>query len=293
MGRCVYTGIFEPGSSHGRPQPASAATCSTWCASWASTLVRYPGGNFVSNYRWEDGVGPVEDRPRRLDLAWRSLESNAFGVDEFAAWCEAGRGRADDGGQPRHPRGRRRPSTCSSTATIPRAPRCSDLRRANGTKEPHDIRVWCLGNEMDGPWQIGHKTAARVRPARRRDRPGHAPARPAHRAGRRAGAPTPGCRRSPAGRRPCSSSATTPVDHVSLHNYYDPTVADLPAASWPAASTSIGFDRRRSSSTADHVGARGSRRRQVGSGSPSTSGTSGTSPGSTARPRSSGPSDAS
>src|SRR5919198_2990132 len=86
MGRCVYTGVWEAGhpsaDENGIRQDVVALA-----KELGPTIVRYPGGNFVSNYRWEDGVGPVEERPRRLDLAWRSIESNAFGLNEFMSWC--------------------------------------------------------------------------------------------------------------------------------------------------------------------------------------------------------------
>ena len=89
LGRCVYGGIFEPGHPDRRCARDSAATCWRWCASLAPTIMRYPGGNFVSGYDWEDGVGPVEQRPRRLDLAWMSTETNRFGTNEFIDWCRA------------------------------------------------------------------------------------------------------------------------------------------------------------------------------------------------------------
>src|SRR4051812_20168441 len=86
MGRCVYTGIFEPGhpsaDSRGFRQDVLALT-----RELGPTVVRYPGGNFVSNYRWEDGVGPPDQRPTRLDLAWRSTEPNAVGIHEFDQWA--------------------------------------------------------------------------------------------------------------------------------------------------------------------------------------------------------------
>ena len=86
LGRCVYTGIFEPG--HPRADAVGFRTdVADLVRDLGVPIVRYPGGNFVSGYRWEDGVGPVHERPTRLELAWRSLESNRFGTDEFAAWC--------------------------------------------------------------------------------------------------------------------------------------------------------------------------------------------------------------
>ena len=104
MGRCVYTGIYEPGhptaDEHGFRGDVADLTREA-----GVSLVRYPGGNFVSGYRWEDGVGPVEDRPARIDLAWRSIETNAVGLNEFAALGPAHRSRADAGGEFGHARG--------------------------------------------------------------------------------------------------------------------------------------------------------------------------------------------
>ena len=88
LGRCVYTGIFEPGhptaDENGFRRDVLALV-----RELGPTVMRYPGGNFVSGYNWEDGVGPPERRPRRLDLAWRSTETNRFGTNEFIDWCRA------------------------------------------------------------------------------------------------------------------------------------------------------------------------------------------------------------
>src|SRR5690606_20611998 len=148
----------------------SAPSSSTWpdASPPASTIpttrelgistVRYPGGNFVSGYRWEDGIGPKESRPRRLDLAWHSTETNEVGVDEFVRWCRKA------GAEPMMAlnlgtRGIAEALDLLEYCNHPSGTALSDLRIANGAKEPHGIRMWCLGNEMDGPWQTGHKTA--------------------------------------------------------------------------------------------------------------------------------------
>ena len=120
--------------------------------------MRYPGGNFVSGYRWEDGVGPVEDRPARLDLAWHSTEPNTVGVDEFMRWS------ALAGVEPMMAvnlgtRGVAEAVDLLEYCNIRGGTRLSDARRANGSPEPYGVKLWCLGNELDGPWQIGHKTA--------------------------------------------------------------------------------------------------------------------------------------
>lgn len=158
LGRCVYGGIFEPGhpsaDRHGFRQDVLALV-----RELAPTIVRYPGGNFVFGYDWEDGVGPRAQRPRRLDLAWLSTETNAFGTNEFVDWCRVA------GVEPmlavnlgtRGPDAARR---LVEYCNHPGGTTLSDLRRAHGWPEPHGIRLWCLGNEMDGPWQIGARTAA-------------------------------------------------------------------------------------------------------------------------------------
>lgn len=157
LGRAVYTGIHEPGHPTADADGFRGDVLDL-VRELGVTTVRYPGGNFVSGYRWEDGIGPVEQRPRRLDLAWHSTEPNIVGVDEFLRWCRRA------GVEPMMAvnlgtRGVQEALDLLEYCTIPSGTAWSDLRRANGTPEPHDIRMWCLGNEMDGPWQIGHRTA--------------------------------------------------------------------------------------------------------------------------------------
>ena len=158
MGRCVYTGIFEP--DHPTADAAGfRGDVLELVRELGPTLVRYPGGNFVSSYRWEDGVGPVEDRPARLDLAWRALEPNAFGLNEFMQWtrtAEVEPMMAVNLGT----RGVAEACDLLEYCNHPGGTYLSDLRRSHGAKEPHEITLWCLGNELDGPWQVGQKTAA-------------------------------------------------------------------------------------------------------------------------------------
>ncbi len=157
LGRCVYDGLFEPGhptaDAHGFRGDVLELV-----RELAPTIMRYPGGNFVSGYNWEDGVGPVEERPRRLDLAWKTMEPNTFGTNEFIDWCRLaniepmlavnlGTRGPDDA--------RRLLEYCN----FPSGTALSDLRREHGWEKPHDIKFWCLGNEMDGAWQMGSKTA--------------------------------------------------------------------------------------------------------------------------------------
>ena len=257
MGRCIYTGLYEP-DHPSATQLGFRGDVLDLVDELGPTIVRYPGGNFVSAYQWQDGIGPQEERPRRLDLAWRSLESNAFGVDEFAAWCRA----ADIEPMMAVNLGTR--GVADATALLeycnhPEGTELSDLRRANGAKEPHYIKVWCLGNDLDGPWQIGHKTATEY---------GRVAAEAA-RAMRRLD-PTlelVACGSSNSRMETFASweaivlaECYEAVDHVSLHNYYDPDAGDL--GDFLASGTDL--DRAISAivSTADHVGARlGSRRR--------------------------------
>ena len=157
LGRCVYTGIYEP------EHPAADGfgfrrDVEELVEELGVTLVRYPGGNFVSGYRWEDGIGPRERRPRRLDLAWRSLESNQVGTDEFLSWAERN-GLAPMMAVNLGTRGIDAAAALVEYCNHPGGTHWSDLRRTHGRATPYDVRLWCLGNEMDGPWQIGHKTA--------------------------------------------------------------------------------------------------------------------------------------
>lgn len=157
LGRCVYGGIYEPGhptaDEQGFRQDVIDLT-----RELGATIMRYPGGNFVSGYNWLDGVGPKEDRPVRLDLAWFSTETNQFGTNEFVDWCR----KADVEPMFAVNLGTAGPEQAHNFIEYcnhPGGTHFSDLRKAHGYPEPHDIKFWCLGNEMDGPWQICHKTA--------------------------------------------------------------------------------------------------------------------------------------
>src|SRR5690606_3276095 len=121
-------------------------------------IIRYPGGKFVWGYDGEDGVGPVESRPKGMELAWLTIEPNTFGTNEFIDWCRQANlepmlavnlgTRGPDGA-------RRMVEYCN----FPGGTELSDLRRKHGWDKPHGVKFWCLGNEMDGPWQMGAKTA--------------------------------------------------------------------------------------------------------------------------------------
>ena len=157
LGRCVYTGIHDPAHPTADADGFRKDVLELTRDLGVST-VRYPGGNFVSGYRWEDGVGPVADRPSRLDLAWHSTEPNTVGLDEFMRWAalaEVEPMMAVNLGT----RGVQEAVDLLEYCNVPGGTALSDLRRANGVADPYKVSMWCLGNEMDGPWQIGHKTA--------------------------------------------------------------------------------------------------------------------------------------
>ena len=251
MGRCVYTGIYEP--THPTADEDGFRTdVLELVRELGPTVVRYPGGNFVSGYRWEDGVGPVDERPTRLDLAWRSLETNEVGFNEFMAWAR----KAD-----LEPimavnlgtRGVQEACDLLEYANHPGGTALSDLRVAHGEKQPHDVRTWCLGNEMDGPWQVGHKTASEY-------------ARLAAETARAMRLVDPRVELIACG----SSNSAMPtfaaweavilehtyemVDHISMHAYYEEVEGDLPTF----LASGVDMDRfiHAVVATADHIGAR-------------------------------------
>lgn len=157
MGRAVYTGIYEP-EHKSADENGFRQDVIDFVKPLNLGCVRYPGGNFVSGYRWEDGVGPKEQRPVRRDLAWFALEPNAFGTNEFMDWCyQAGVSpmMAVNLGT----RGPQEAADLLEYCNVEKGTYLSDLRRAHGYEKPHNIKLWCLGNEMDGPWQICAKTA--------------------------------------------------------------------------------------------------------------------------------------
>jgi len=157
LGRAIYTGIYQPGSplaSHDGFRTDVAREI----RELGVPIVRYPGGNFVSGYNWLDGVGPKAQRPTVLDRAWNTLETNQFGTNEFIDWCRSvdaepllgmnfGTGTAEQA------------VAYVEYCNVERGTKWSDLRRTHGYARPHDVRCWCLGNEMDGPWQIGRLQA--------------------------------------------------------------------------------------------------------------------------------------
>ena len=157
LGRAIYEGIYDPGSkqsdSNGFRKDVIAEI-----KELGVPIIRYPGGNFVSGYNWLDGVGPNKDRPVVLDKAWDSLNSNQFGTNEFMAWCQAAgtlplMGLNLGTGTPEEA------AALVEYCNVDKGTRWSELRRKHGVADTYGVRHWCLGNEMDGPWQIGHITA--------------------------------------------------------------------------------------------------------------------------------------
>ena len=157
LGRCVYTGIYDP-EHPSADEDGFREDVIELVKDLGVSTVRYPGGNFVSGYRWEDGIGPVEERPTRLDLAWHSSDPNTVGVDEFMRWAK----KADV--EPMMAvnlgtRGVTEALDLLEYCNVPGGSKLSDLRREYGDENPYKVKMWCLGNEMDGPWQVGHKSA--------------------------------------------------------------------------------------------------------------------------------------
>ncbi|MGW3679920.1 arabinosylfuranosidase ArfA [Streptomyces prasinus] len=253
LGRCVYTGVHEPG------HPAADADglrtdVLDLVRELGVTAIRYPGGNFVSGYKWEDSVGPAEDRPRRLDLAWHSTETNRFGLSEYIAFLrkigpQAEPVMAVNLGT----RGVAEALELQEYANHPAGTALSDLRVAHGDKDPFGIRMWCLGNEMDGPWQTGHKTAEEY-------------GRLAAETARAMRQQDPGVELVACG----SSGQSMPtfaaweatvltetydlVDHISLHAYYEPHDGDLD--SFLASAVDMESFIENVVATCDHVGAK-------------------------------------
>ncbi|RIK36011.1 MAG: alpha-N-arabinofuranosidase [Chloroflexi bacterium] len=154
MGRCIYGGIYDPDSPHADEHGLRTDVLEA-LREQKYTTIRYPGGNFLSGYNWLDGVGPKERRPRRRELAWQSIETNQFGANEFIEFCRAidaqpmlgvnmGTGTVQEA------------ANLVEYCNAPTGTYFADLRAQHGYREPHNVKYWCVGNEMDGPWQIGH-----------------------------------------------------------------------------------------------------------------------------------------
>ena len=157
LGRCVYDGIYEPGHSSADSEGFRQDVVEL-VKELGVSAIRYPGGNFVSGFRWEDSVGPKEDRPRRLDLAWHSTETNEVGLHEFSSWLakvDSELMLAVNLGT----RGTLEALDLLEYSNIRSGTALAGQRIANGKTDAFGVRMWCLGNEMDGPWQLGHRSA--------------------------------------------------------------------------------------------------------------------------------------
>jgi alpha-N-arabinofuranosidase len=157
LGRAIYTGVYEPGSpladKNGFRKDVIAEI-----KRMDVPIMRYPGGNFVSGYNWLDGVGPKDKRPTVLERAWNSLETNQFGTNEFIDWCKLVNTEPLLGFN----LGTGTPEMAVAYVeycNVDKGTKWSDLRRSHGYEQPHAVKYWCMGNEMDGPWQMGHMTA--------------------------------------------------------------------------------------------------------------------------------------
>ncbi len=157
LGRAVYEGVYDPGSAladqHGFRRDVADSL-----SALEMPVVRYPGGNFVSCYDWKDGVGPREARPSRPDYAWRSIETNQFGTDEFMDWCKM------LGTEPMLAVNLGTGNTAGAAqlleyCNLAGGSYWADQRRRHGHADPYRVKLWCMGNEMDGPWQAGHVPA--------------------------------------------------------------------------------------------------------------------------------------
>lgn len=157
MGRCVYEGIYDPQSPLADANGLRLDVLQA-LRDQAYTVIRYPGGNFLSGYNWLDGVGPKGERPSRRNLAWQSIETNQFGTNEFIDFCRAINAAPMLGVN-------MGTGTIQSAAdlveycNVDSGTYWSDLRASHGYRQPHNVGYWCVGNEMDGPWQIGHLDA--------------------------------------------------------------------------------------------------------------------------------------
>lgn len=157
LGRAIYGGIYEPDHPTA-DENGFRGDVLELTRELNTPIFRYPGGNFVSGYNWEDGIGPIEERPARLDLAWQTTEPNTVGLNELMAWTKKAGGEAMMAVNP-GTRGVDAARNIVEYSNHPSGSYWSDLRIKHGVREPHNIKVWALGNEMDGPWQIGSKTA--------------------------------------------------------------------------------------------------------------------------------------
>lgn len=157
IGRAVYGGIYEP-THPNADKDGFRQDVAGLIQELGVPVIRYPGGNFVSGYNWEDGTGDKSLRPKRMELAWQSVETNEVGIDEFQKWA-TGVGSEVMMAVNLGTRGAEDARNLVEYCNAETPTHYAEMRRKNGFEKPFGIKLWCLGNEMDGPWQIGHKTA--------------------------------------------------------------------------------------------------------------------------------------
>ena len=248
LGRCVYDGLYEPehptADAEGFREDVMALV-----RELGVSTIRYPGGNFVSGYKWEDGVGAREQRPKRLDLAWHSLETNQVGLHEFASWTRKVGSElmlAINLGT----RGVQEAIDLLEYTNVAEGSTLAAQRADNGDAAPFDVRMWCLGNEMDGPWQLGYRSAEAYGVLASRTAKGMRQLDPgvelvacgsSHRS-----MPTFG-----AWERTVLEHTYDDVDYISCHAYYQLRNGDL--GSFLASSTDMDSFIEEIAATADHV----------------------------------------
>jgi alpha-L-arabinofuranosidase len=241
LGRAIYEGVYDPGSKFADANGFRKDVMDE-IKKLGVPIIRYPGGNFVSGYNWLDGVGPKQDRPRVLDKAWNSINTNQFGTNEYMAWCKEvgtqplmglnlGTGTAEDA------------AALVEYCNVDRGTKWSELRRKHGYAQPYNVKHWCLGNEMDGRWQIGQLTAAEY------GRKAQDAARQMRYVDRSlsliaCGSSGPGMSTYLEWDRVVLESCYDYVDGLSLHRYYENTPAETGGDSRKFVAMNLAMDRQ-------------------------------------------------
>jgi alpha-N-arabinofuranosidase len=225
LGRCIYHGLYEPGHPKADGKGFRRDVLE-YTRALNLTLNRFPGGNYTSTYRWEDSVGPREKRPKRADPAWYCIETNEFGLNEFVEWSKLN-GSGIMMTVNLCTRGILEAMDVLEYCNFPGGTSWSELRASHGYREPHNIKYWCLTNEIDGPWQVGHTSGAAY----------GALAREASRGMKRldrtiktvlAGSSNPGMPTFPAFDAAALEASYNDVDYLSIHHYLSNTKGDTP-----------------------------------------------------------------
>jgi len=157
IGRVIYGGLYDPESDVADADGLRTDVIEA-VREMGSTIIRWPGGNFASGYHWRDGIGPKDQRPGRHDLAWDVFDPNTFGTEEFLAFCRkagaapylnfnASTGDFDEAqGWIEY---------CNGRHPVPEVL----ARQAGPHPDPHDVKLWGIGNENYGWWQHAHASA--------------------------------------------------------------------------------------------------------------------------------------